>query len=71
MLEPLNGSKPLDKQEPLIVTLYAFKPFYVLVPLMPAKERVCCDFEGLPLKVMEPLIVSAGQLMYCDSKDQP
>ena len=29
------------------------------------------DFEGLPLKVMEPLYVSAEPLMYYDSEDLP
>ena len=38
---------------------------------MPAKERVCCNFEGLPLKVMEPLYVSAEPLMYYDSENLP
>ena len=60
---PLYAFMPFYMWGPLSVPLYVCVPNSELVPLimpMPAVERVDYDFEGLPLKVMEPL--SMGSL---------
>ena len=74
LIVPLYAFMPFYMWGPLSVPLYICVPDSELVPLimpMPAMERVDYDFEGLPLKVMEPLYVSAEPLMYYDSEDLP
>ena len=65
-LETLTAFMPFYMWGPLSVPLYVCVPNSELVPLimpMPAMERVDYDFKGLPLKVMEPLYVSAEPRM--------
>ena len=66
LIVPLYAFMPFYMWGPLSVPLYVCMPDSELVPLimpMPAMERVDYDFEGLPLKVMEPLYVSAEPRM--------
>ena len=72
LIVPLYAFMPFYMWGPLSVPLYVCVPNSELVPLimpMPAMERVDYDFEGLPLKLMEPLYVSAEPRMYYDSED--